>query len=1302
MADLLKLLQKDKGKEGNTVANLLGVKPSEGFNPAKAKFPVIPEPIQIPPLPSITDISKGNLLNTQALTERTTRPARQTSFTEQAEARRGVFGDVAQSSEDIRRSKAEASADELLELRTPFPKITAEERDAISSKLGIEKQADFLESFGTGLAGSVPGLNVEDERRATEVEQRVPTLFTIPEKVPLIGGADVKPSTLGAVAGNVGLTALQYGVVSKALGALGTTSKIAQLMGKSKLAKFGAEQTVDLLADVIIQTPGEALEALANDNTLGEFGSIWARNRAIDAAMNLVIGGTLSAPQAVKARKALKADAKLRKAADDAIKKLPIEKRVEVYKELGLEVPLGPQVTETLAKTADDLGPTLKSSDLGPLQGDVDKAFRDFQDWRKRNFGGAAGKVADDEFQALKDMYKQDTGIDLDNITETVTQVGRRNKVAELLNVDTTKGIQAPVDLPNLRPGLQTPPLRPEISPRTPDIPTPVVGTSKAPLLDRVGQRLKETAFGDTEVNTLRKEFNRIDKELPTTSNLARTEVAQKVVDDNLEVALRMVKEGEQFGSRVEQEVGRLLLPKLAEQGRHKDYVEVVEAVAKKRRSASQDLQSSTLWKDLTPEGAAYWATETLKEAGVKVDPSVINTLRKDMEVLQTATKEQLAKEIVDKVNPKNSKIKNALLGNLEKNIDSLGFAKLQDINRAIAMEKVLKKIPKIKAKKLSSIQAISHLLNTRTFIRNIVGNTASIGIEFLNRPAASLVDRTVGAFTKNRTIVNEMPKFLQSAKKGWDAGKKNFFEIVTSPNNRQINSKYEKLFESAFSSKPGKALEKTLQVSLQTPDEFFKAFYKVDSLYNQVRGRLGKDVKNMSFDEVLEKATKTEIDTAIKEAEFVTFQNDSWLAEAMSDTKKLLNRVSSNIPGKMFTEDFGLGDMLIKYTRVPGNIITRGFEYSPLGGIKAVYDLFKLASTKGIDRAAQRQLSQSIGRGLTGTGLILTGGALASKGIITPTPNSTDYNRQAFDKAQGAGGYKINMSALARFITGKDPTPQPGDTLRDFKSLQPFNVPLAVGARISQEGGLFKTSFSDLTDATWEEAVDLPTLFVVKQMFYESMDKDNNWKDVMSVPLKESLSGFVPSIARQIAQIVDPTIRETSGGATGTVGKLLNQIIGEKAAGKIQANIPGLSKGLEPKLDVFGQEQIRDSDLFGSRVAGTLFDPGFKTEFTPKAYNDKINLVAELSGASNFFPDRKAPNTTTVDGVQYRLTPEQKTEWQRVEGQEYDRLLTEYFDGMDDEFIRNNAFEVKKDLEDLKKEASSMAKEQFIIKVVE
>lgn len=1097
-------------------------------------------------------------------------------------------------------------------LAKPFTQVSRGVERALDTDTGVTSAIEGAiggAARQTPLVGrlAVPQQDIEKLR----AEQK----FKTEVDLPFLGKTEITPVEAGQVAGALGFTAAQYGEINKILDGLGTTSKLGQLIGTSKLAKFGATQATDLLADTIIQTPAEVIDAIEQDKSINQFGKDFLKNRGIDILVNLAVGGAF---EGVNALKSLKNSGKIEiiDLIDDSVRKLP-----EVQQKAVLE-----QI-EGVAKAPSE-------------QGLIDK------------------------IRTSKRLFGQD--VEPVKLEQPITP----RPTAEI-----------PTEVP------VTQPFRGDVSPggtpRVPDVPTPVTArTTTSPFVERIIE-------SDKTAKKLQKELKELD-ELATTTDALRTQTAKELVDNDLDKALRIAKEGTQFGSRVESEVGRLAVDALNQQGRNAEAIELISKMSEKFRSAGQDVQSAKLWAKTTPEGMQKWAVDTLEKADVKIDEKLIAEIGNDMKNIQQATPEELAKFVSDRLG---KNVGDSTLNSIQ---NSFSYDQLKAVNTALTMQKVLDKMPVLKARKLSTLQAMSHLLNFKTFNRNILGNTASIAGEMMSKVPASMADRAIGAFTGNRSIVADMPKWKQNFKEGWNQGKRSFFEIRAGVGRGKLG-KYEALFGKTFKSKPGQALEKLMSLSLQTPDEFFKGWMAADSVYNQVRARLGKQVKNWSFDEVMTKATAEEIDNAAKEAAFATFQNDSFLADVMSSGKKGLNSISTKagevVPGlkNMFTEEFGLGDMVIKYTRVPGNIITRGFEYSPLGYIKASEGLFNLMKNPDVPVSLQREIAQQIGRATTGGGLMMLGAKLYDEGIITGVEDSKDYDVGAFSRAEGLGNYKVNLSALKRMIGGGNTDPQTGDELVTYNWLKPMTTPIAVGARLAAEQGGVREKTGATLEATWEEAMDLPTMYIVKQMFFEGMKEDSNVYDIASLPLKEALPGFVPSIVRQAAQTIDPTIRETRFGATVPGLRELTPVLGEQVTGKIQANIPGLSQQLLPKLDPLGREQERIGGILP-----TMFDPATKTQVTLTEFGNELRQIEQLTGRTDIFPDRKAPTRTTVNRESIQLTPEEQVRWQEVEGQTVNKLYNEFLQTVD-AINAGNAEQIADVLTRIKRQAGEQAKADFV-----
>lgn len=1214
----------------------------------------------------------------------------------------------------------------------------ARQSDVMSQSLDLEIQT---EPITTGLlSGFTAGLSTEALRTAK------------PESIEKV---EQDPRyTASKITGDVGRQFATYGAVAPLVGgAAATTPAYALGQGTvtNAIKSLGLTQAADLFVDTLAQAPAEIIDFVVNDKTLDEGIKDMFLARQVDVGFNLAIGGI------GEAFKELLKNSRTKAAAEKALKEATQEQIQAITQTMAKDTqgqtlleqalkgsyePLSPSLAQT-AKTGDQfVGQTYLPKDV-PMSDvasmiqtttkQTDDAINAFQAWRSQNFGGATGNVLPSEMDALLSMYKQDTGIDLETIiknnaqTETMLKQvegfdgTKPTNIVDNTKIETTKvnedikKIIESKDIPGDRLTKETLPtdapryglqgdvpkveepfvmkkkqvtevpktVTPTVDiPRQEMFPTPEVGTSKSPFIERIIKSDETTA-------KVKRDLKSFD-ELPTTSNIARTEAAQKIVTEDLDTAINIAKDGDRFDSGIESEIARLTVDELQKTGRNAEAVEIISKMSEKFRKAGQDVQAASIWSKTTPEGMQKWAVDTLEKSDVKVDPDLIAEVGQDMKNISEMTPDELAKMVQGKISKKES---DTLLNSIK---DSYSYDQLKAVNTAITMQKVINKVPVLQARKLSTVQAMSHLLNLRTFNRNILGNTVSIAAENMSKLPASMVDRGISAFTNQRSVVADMPKFKQALNEGWNQGKRSFFEISAGVGKGKTG-KYEALFGNTFNSKVGKTGEKLLSWSLQTPDEFFKGFTKADSVYNQVRSRLGKDVKNWSFEEIMSKATAEEIEKAAKEAEFVTFQNDSFLADLFGKTKSGLNWASSGaaqyIPGlkNIFTDEFGLGDMVIKYTRVPGNIITRGLEYSPAGYLKGVEGLVNLSKTADIPASTQRDIAMQLGRATTGTGLMAVGALLHKTGVISGVEQSSDYDVQAFNKAEGGGDYKLNMSALSRLVKGESAEQQDGDKIVNYNWLEPIGMPLAVGARISQEQPDTPMDLANVFQkATIEEATDLSTMYIIKQMMYESMKEDSDIYDIASIPLKEAIPGFIPSAARQLAQTIDPVIRDTSGGANVPGLSNLTPLLGESVTGKIQANLPVLSEQLPAKLDPLGQEQERATGVFAN-----MLNPATQTTLDLTDFGEQLRQLSNITNETGMYPDRKAPSSISRNNESLKLTADEKNRWQEIEGQEVERLYTRFLD--DKTVTDTNAQNLVDALEKLKTRASEKAKLDFL-----
>jgi len=209
-----------------------------------------------------------------------------------------------------------------------------------------------------------------------------------------------KGFTAGRVVGELGKQAALYATVGSALKGTQFFTDLATKMGGGRVATFAADQLADLFVDAVIQTPQEVLRG----DTIKDIGM----NRLLDIGINLGLGAGGEFLKNVK-----NADPQ---GFETALKQLPQDQADTVRRSIQEELGIPKDVT-----AQDFLQQQAREFESGQVE-DIFKQFDrtpqgildDFQAWRSKNFGGATGRVSDEDFNTLKELYKEDTGIDLD------------------------------------------------------------------------------------------------------------------------------------------------------------------------------------------------------------------------------------------------------------------------------------------------------------------------------------------------------------------------------------------------------------------------------------------------------------------------------------------------------------------------------------------------------------------------------------------------------------------------------------------------------------------------------------------------------------------------------------------------------------------------------------------------------------------------------------------------------------------------------------------------------------------------
>jgi hypothetical protein len=577
---------------------------------------------------------------------------------------------------------------------------------------------------------------------------------------------------------------------------------------------------------------------------------------------------------------------------------------------------------------------------------------------------------------------------------------------------------------------------------------------------------------------------------------------------------------------------------------------------------------------------------------------------------------------------------------------------------------------------KLSTSQTIAQLLNPKTIVRNALGNEMFYRVEQINKLLATPVDIVKSKITGGeRTIVFTMNKQGQYWK-NWLTGAKAGWKGV---NPMGLTTAYD-LGPQAFRSKwnPLTYLEKSLGATLRSFDHagYMRAYNgtleelaTLKAINQGLKGQARKE----AIAQFIREADENMIQIADSYGKYATFQDNTMLSNALTKVKKGMNKVST----LGVTDEFGLGDLVLKYPKTPGNLVMRALEYSPAGLVRSAYLLKGLKQVKSAQN--EREFYLSLTRAITGTGgFSLLGYVLADKGILTPG-GSSDYELASLEKSAGKQPHSVNISALGRFVTSgfnldKAGTEE-GDTFISYDWAQPVSMAISLGTGVSQSakengelsiGGAAKGAFDSATNTILEMSV----LGGLKDFLSSYQGKKPS--DYLVNPLKGAAGSFVPTLSNQIRQVSNNEAKTTY--SPNLLPEIKNRAINR---------IPGAEKTLPPAYDTLGnQRQTYQND--SNNWFNVFLNPSFVSKYNPSPEAEFVLNAINQTGDKNLAP--RMPQKK-LDGE--KLTSEQYAKMQRIMGEEARRGLAEimYMEGGDPE-------ELSKAIEKVLREAGKTARE--------
>ena len=599
---------------------------------------------------------------------------------------------------------------------------------------------------------------------------------------------------------------------------------------------------------------------------------------------------------------------------------------------------------------------------------------------------------------------------------------------------------------------------------------------------------------------------------------------------------------------------------------------------------------------------------------------------------------------------------------------------------------------------RLKTIQVLSHLFNPRTWMRNLVGNATFGTVDSAANRIAATMDILIGKRTGTRSTAagpNFFSREAMSAKKRALAQSVAavYLDLDLNHEANRYGQVSQRTFRMNSDSKVAaltramSKLERNLSYALTSSDQFAKGGVqatqqaRIQQLLDSGQidpERLGVDVTPEEYAAWRGKEL----------AKYRTFQDNSRLAAGARSIHDTLNLAGIGDSGRTINgktvKAFGLGDLLMPYPGVPGNIASRALEYSPVGLAKGIVDLSKvLKSGKNATVQNQSQAVLELSRGITGASLIGLAAFAAANGIIRSTDDDDNLDEKKLNSAEGVSGIQVNLSALLRGMSGGSTEWQKGDRLAALDYLQPVNSWLALGCFVDSylSGDKDYDAFTASVDAFGKSIEDFPVLQTIQNIVDDVRYSGVN---PLVSGLRESassiMSSVVPSFVRNIATASDPYQRDITSGKYGAVSLYdwINQKTGFKAewlkalaeffdntlkvdqsVSTIFSAIPGLRQTLPMKLDNYGQPM----GYTGSRpldVANALLLPGSVYSYNQRELTKALAEVSAYTGTINFYPNRNPVKSVEYGGTKHEMTFDQRQEYQKTYGTVYYDMANE------------------------------------------
>lgn len=661
--------------------------------------------------------------------------------------------------------------------------------------------------------------------------------------------------------------------------------------------------------------------------------------------------------------------------------------------------------------------------------------------------------------------------------------------------------------------------------------------------------------------------------------------------EDAVRERLKKITAGSVRPNSVDVIAAQILIDRAQQSGNFSEAVSMVEDISQTLTKLGQAVQAAAIWNRLTPQGILRYAQRN-------VEPGVITD----------AIGQQLYDRAVE--------------------IQNMPEGRAQDIARATLLRDIARLTPPSRANQLATLLAMAQLLNPKTIIRNLGGNTIFLGAENISKNVGAAIDAVVSLMSGKRAVkatgLRGIKSQIDGFVKGWRDGMEEARAGVDlSPTRTMMDIQA----PGAFRNVVGDVGERILNYALRVPDRAaFTAAY-AESLLDQAQtiaqneGLTGA-AREQRIAELIDAPTDAMNVQAVEDGLYRTFADSNLTTQFFTTVKSGANVIGVGRKGAKF----GLGNIILNYPKVPANLLNRMVAYSPIGAFRSLYELSKLAPpvryaieigqqwdvlpSELSSEFNQREFSMAAARAAVGSiGLTSLGAVLASIGILDDKDEDKVPAIAELRRRSGAGRYRINVSALQRYLLGgfnsDDAKRQTNDLLVSYDWAQPLSASMAMGANAADMEGI-EAALSAM-DTIAEQP--LVSGLMRSLSMFGSTDGDRITRFVLGT-LEAAPAAFVPTLLNQINQVMDNADRER-----------WDPRFTQRTINNVLAKLPVMSAWL-PQRSYLGEPAERYAQG-GNNFFNVFFNPAFAARYLPKPEAELMMSVYRMTGEKRGVIDR-------------------------------------------------------------------------------